>query len=55
MISEICSQMKLIVDIRISQKIDNGGRELVVVEGSRIDVVGSLSINAQDTGELIDL
>ena len=42
--------MKLVVDIRISQKTDNGGRELVVVEGSRIDVVGSLSING--TGEL---
>ena len=55
MISEICSQMKLVVDIRISQKTDNGGRELVVVEGSRIDVVGSLSINAHGTGALIDL
>ena len=45
-------QMKLAVDTRISQKTDNGGRELAVVEGSRIDVVGSLSINAHGTGEL---
>ena len=45
-------QMKLAVDTRISQKTDNGGRELVAVEGLRIDIVSSLSINAQGTGEL---
>ena len=46
--------MKLVVDLRISQKTDNGGRELVVVEGSRIDIVSFLSINAHENSSVFE-
>ena len=37
--SKICCQMKLVVDLRILQRTDNGGREVLVMRGSRIDIV----------------
>ena len=46
--------MKLVVDLRISQKMDNGGREALVIGGSRIDIVSSLSINAHGNSSVFE-
>ena len=52
--SEICYQMKLVVDLRILQKTDNGGREVLVIRGSRIDIVRLLPDCIQRSSSLFE-
>ena len=46
--------MKLVVDLRISQKMDNGGREVLVIGGSRINIVRSLPDDTQENSSLFE-